>query len=297
MKPFLLRAATARTFFFLLAALASAVPVHAARVGILSNKFATETAADFNARIPQHTFTAIDTGTAVPPLSSLTNSFDVLLVFEDSRYVNAPAVGNVAAAFAQSGRAVALGAFYDQDRSDAPASVSPNGWGALEQLDPNTTDGVGTPYAPRSLDTAMMIQGHRLTVGITSLASAKFAGGNSAKPGTTVAAYWNQPNALGQKDPALAYRLTGNACVIQFAIAPNYPAVGAAGTDFSGDFYRAWRNVFDFAASGCTPPLQAAPGGEPANVPTLSHWGLLLTILLVGALAAASLRRSVARKR
>ena len=36
--------------------------------------------------------------------------------------------------------------------------------------------------------------------------------------------------------------------------------------------------------------------GDPANVPTLSQWGLLLTILLVGALAAVSLRRRALRK-
>jgi hypothetical protein len=295
MKPLSMRAFRARTLFFLLAALATAAPAHAARVGILSNKYATETAADFNVRIPSHTFTAVDTGTAVPPLNSLVSSFDVLLVFEDSTYVNAPAVGNVAAAFAQAGKAVALGAFYDQDRSDAPATVSPHGWGALEQLDPNTTDGVGTPYAPRALDTATM-QRHPLTAGITALTSAEFAGGNSAKAGTTVVAYWNEPNAQGQKDPALAYRITGEACVIQFAIAPNYPIIPLKGSDFSGDFHRAWKNVFDFAAARCTPLLPLDPGGDPANVPTLSQWGLLLTILLVGALACASLRRRAVRK-
>src|SRR5262245_19009296 len=108
MKPFLMRAIQARTLFFLLAALAVGVPAHAARVGILSNKYATETAAAFNVRIPSHTFTAVDTGAAVPTLNSLTSQFDVLLVFEDSTYVNAPAVGNVAAAFAQTGKVVAL---------------------------------------------------------------------------------------------------------------------------------------------------------------------------------------------
>lgn len=290
-----MRALTARTFFFLLAALAIAVPAQAARVGILSNKYATETAADFNVRIPSHTFTAVDTASAVPTLGSLTSSFDVLLVFEDSTYVNAPAVGNVVAAFAQTGRPVALGAFYDQDRSDAPPSVSPHGWGALEQLDPNTTDGVGTPYAPRTLDTATLAN-HSLTSGLTALSSAKFAGGNSAKPGTTVVAYWTQQNAKGQKDPAIAFRITGDACVIQFAIAPNYPAVGATGTDFGGDFHRAWKNVFDFAATKCAPATPLDPGGDPANVPTLSQWGLLLTILLVGALAARSLRRRAVRR-
>jgi len=48
----------------LLVALAAPAAL-AARVGILSNKYATETAADFNARIPGHSFTGVDTGSAL----------------------------------------------------------------------------------------------------------------------------------------------------------------------------------------------------------------------------------------
>jgi hypothetical protein len=290
MKHRSLRAATARALFVLLAAAAAAAPAFAARVGILSNKYATETAADFNARIPNHVFTGIDTSGTVPTLQSLSQSYDVILVFEDSTYANSTAVGDVAAAFADSGRAVVVGAFYDQDRSDGPPVNSPHGWGALEQLDPNTTDGTGTPYAPRTLDTSTMLV-HPLTAGITSLTSAKFAGGNKAKPGTTVVAYWLQPNAQGSGDPAISYRKTNAACVIMLAIAPNYAVLGVAGTDFSGDFHRAWKNAFDYGADRCPVALGDDPGGLPANVPTLSQWSLALTILLVGALAARAFRR------
>ena len=290
-----MRAVAARFFFALVAAVAVATPASAARIGILSNKYATETAADFNTRIPSHIFTAVDTAGAIPTLASLTGAFDVILVFEDSTFGNAPSVGNVAAAYANTGRAVVIGAFYDQDRSDAPAGVSPHGWGALEQIDPNTTDGTGTPYAPRTLNIATLAT-HPLTAGITSLTSAKFAGGNKAKVGTTVVAYWKEPNAQGGLDPAIAFRKTGDACVIQFAIAPNYPSTGVSGTDFSGDFHRAWSNVFDFGAAKCTPLLALDPGGTVANVPTLSQWGLLLTILLVGAVGAGTLRRRKLRK-
>jgi len=290
MKPHPLRAVTARVLFVFLAAAAIAVPAHAARVGVLSNKYATETAADFNARIPSHVFTAIDTSIAIPTLQSLSSSYDVILVFEDSTYDNATAIGNVAAAFANTGRTVVLGAFYDQDRSDGPPVNSPHGWGALEQLDPNTTDGTGTPYAPRTLNTATMLT-HPLTSGITSLTSAKFAGGNKAKAGSTVVANWVQPNALGGLDPAIAFRITGVACVIQLAIAPNYAILSPSGSDYSGDFHRAWKNAFDFGAAKCSPPLALDPGGNPANVPTLSQWGLVLTILLVGAVAGFKLRR------
>jgi hypothetical protein len=267
----------------------------AARVGILSNKYATETAVDFNGRIAGHTFTGVDTGAAIPTLSSLTSAYDVLLVFEDSTYGNAPSVGNVVAAFAGTGRAVVLGAFYEQDRSDAPSTVSPHGWGALETLDPNTTDGVGTPYAPRTLDTSTFLA-HPLTAGVSALSSQKFAGGNSAKPGTIVVARWAQPNARGEPDPAIAFRLTGIACVIQVAMAPNYNVLGVAGTDFDGDFHRAWKNAFDFAAKRCTPPYAADAGGDPANVPTLSQWSLLLTVLLLVALAAPPLSRRATKR-
>jgi hypothetical protein len=293
MKPARLRVPVARVLFALLAAVAMAAPVHAARVGVLSNKYATETAADFNAHIPAHAFTAIDTTLAIPTLQSLTDAFDVVLVFEDSTYGNATAVGNALAAFASTGRVVVIGAFYDQDRSDGPAVNSPHGWGALEQIDPNTTDQAGTPYTQRTLDTTTMLR-HALTTGITSLTSAKFAGGNQAKPGTTVVAYWNQPNALGQPDPAIAFRITGAACVVQLAIAPNYAVIGTSGTDYSGDFHRAWKNAFDFGANRCVSSSANTDPSDPFAIPTLSAWGLALTILLMGA-AAAFLRRRRAR--
>lgn len=286
MKHHPLRAAAARALFALAAATVVASPAFAARVGILSNRYATETAADFNARIPAHTFTAIDTSSSVPGLSALTGAYDVILVFEDATYGNSTAVGNVAAAFANSGRAVVIGAFYEQDRSDVSAVNNPHGWGALEALDPNTTDGTGTPYAKRTLNVATMLV-HPLTSGLTSLVSAKFAGGNQAKPGTSVLAWWKEPNALGQPDPAIAVRVTGAACVIQLAIAPNYPATTSTGNEFSGDFHMAWKNAFDFGAAKCV----AAGSAEPAPIPTLSQWGLALTILLVAAAAFARRRR------
>jgi hypothetical protein len=40
----------------------------------------------------------------------------------------------------------------------------------------------------------------------------------------------------------------------------------------------------------------ADAGGDPANVPTLSQWGLFLTVLLLAVLAARPLARRVTRK-
>ena len=274
---------------------------HAARVGILSNNHASETAADFNAKIAGHTFTPVNVSVTVPTLASLTANFDVLLLFEDSTFANATPVGNVVAAYANAGRAVVLGTFYDQDRSDGPPALSPNGWGVLENLDPNTTDGVGTSYATRTLDPASIVS-HPLTAGVTALSAEKWAGGNQPKQGTTVLASWLQKNAKGGLDPAIAYRTTSAACVIHIAIAPDYPTIGVAGTDFGGDFYRVWRNAFDFGATLCgtsgSPPVKPVSPGTPASdpnaIPTLSHAALALTVLLllgIGGIAGRRRRR------
>jgi hypothetical protein len=236
------------------------VNAYAARVAILSDQWATQTAADFNAKIIGDTFTAFDVTSSVPSLDALLANFDAILLFEDGVFVNSAAVGARVAEFANAGRGVVLGTFYDLARSDASAgNTSPHGWATLEALDPNTTDGVGTAYAVRTLAPASIVA-HPLTRGVHALAALRgspgpYAGGNQAKPGTTVVAAWAQPNARGKVDPAIAYRVTGPACVIHIGIAPQYgslPTFGTYGTDFSGDFYRVWANAFDFAAGACT---------------------------------------------
>ena len=232
----------------------------AARVAILSNAWSVETAADFAGKIPGHTFTGIDVSSTVPALATLLASYDVVLLFEDSVFTNATAVGNRVAEFANAGRAVVLGTFYEQDRSDAVnGNTIPHGWGALETIDPNTTDGVGTSYQVRTLAPATMVA-HPLTRGVASLSALRgnpgpYAGGNQAKPGTVVVAAWAQPNMRGTVDPAIAYRQTGAACVIHIGIAPQYAVLrtfNVYGTDFGGDFYRVWGNAFDFGATACT---------------------------------------------
>jgi hypothetical protein len=244
------------------------LPAHAARVGVMSNNFAAATAEDFTARVPGHTFTAIDVSGRIPTLEELLDAFDVILLFEDSPttdlFPNSPKVGFVVANFALNHRAVVIGNFYDQDRSDNRA-FTPHGWGTLETLDPSTTDGVGTPYAARTLDAASIVA-HPLTAGVASLftsSNSGFAGGNEEKPGSKVVAYWSERNARGTRDPAIAYRVTGRACVIQIGIAPNYSAYGAYGLAFGGDYYRAWQNAFDFGAANCATPIVA---GDPAQI-------------------------------
>jgi hypothetical protein len=248
-----------RVLVVALAAFALSMDACAARVAVLSNKWAAETAADFRTKIAHDTFTAFDVTSSVPSLDVLLANFDAILLFEDGVFVNSAAVGARVAEFANAGRGVVLGTFYDQDRSDASAgNTAPHGWAALEALDPNTTDGVGTAYAVRTLAPASIVP-HPLTRGVHSLSALRgnpgpYAGGNQAKPGSIVVATWVQPNARGNPDPAIAYRVTGPACVIQVGMAPQYgslPTFGTYGTDFGGDFYRVWANAFDFAAVGC----------------------------------------------
>jgi hypothetical protein len=298
MKTAFFRLAAACEVFAVIAVATAALPAHAARVGVLSNNYAAATAADFAAKIPGHTFTGVDTSASVPTLPSLTSAFDAVLVFEDGVFANSTAVGDIAAAFANTGRPVVLGTFYDQDRSDShnPALAFPShGWGLLETIDPDTTDGIGVrtdatgvPNLPRVLNSATIIH-HALTNGVTALAATSgFAGGNQAKAGTIVLANWSEPNARGLADPAIAYRITGAACVVQIGIAPDYAVgVGAGYGGFTGDFYVVWKNAFDFAATSC---------GLANRIPTVSNTGLALTMLLVVAIAFSQ-RRRIARRR
>jgi len=270
---------------------------HAARVGVLSNALAVQTAADYALKIPGHTYAGIDVSTSVPTLETLLANFDVLLLFEDTVFVNSTAVGNRVGEFARAGHAIVLGTFYDQDRTDAVRGVtSPHGWGGLEAIDPNTTDGAGTAYAVRTLAPAGIVS-HALTRGVTTLSALRgnpgpYAGGNQAKPGTIVVATWAQPNARGQPDPAIAYRVTGPACVIHVGIAPQYGVVatfGVYGTDFGGDFYRTWGNAFDFGAAHCVSGIVPGDIGQLAigwsNRAELDFWrsGFSFAIILDGA--------------
>ena len=267
-------------------------PAEAARVAVLSNKNADFVAGDFAAHMSGHQFTAIDVSGGPPALATLLASYDEILLFEDTLFDKAPNVGNRVYQFAIAGRPVIVSTFYNQDRINRAELLlnTPHGWGQLETIDPDTTDTFGTQANPRSLNSATVVT-HPLTAGVTSLfanviAGVGYAGGDQAKPGTRVLAAWSQPNANNQVDPAISLRQSTTACVMQIDIAPDLPLNGTLGTDFGGDYYRVWKNAFDFGASNC---------GNGFFVPTLSDTLLVVLGLLLATIAALTLRRRAAR--
>jgi len=248
------------------------VPAYAANIAVISNRYYDEVVTDFNARYTNHTFTGIDaTGTLT--LGDLA-AFDAVLLFEDGKFTNAPNIGDVVAAFANTGRAVVLATFYNQDRSDVLCCGTPNGWGDLEAIDPNVSDTEGTSYDGDTLDVGSIVL-HPLTVGVTDLwsGSTGYSGGNQAKPGSVVLALWSNDNYLGNPDPAIAYRITGNACVTHIGIIPHYGVLETFGDQFGGDYYQLWSNAMDWAASGCSGQVQIK------SVPAANSWALLALLL------------------
>ena len=260
-----------------------AITANAANVAVVSNSYFAETAADYNSRYLSHTFTGIDANNALT-LGDLAG-FDAVLLFEDGIFSNSNLIGDVVAEFANTRRPVVLGTFYSQDRSDSIGS----GWGDLEDLDPNTTDGEGTSYDGDVLDNTSIVP-HPLTAGVSSLFSDSgtgYSGGNQAKPDSIVLAWWSNDNALGNPDPAIAYRITGNACVTHLGIIPHYDIIEEFGVDFGGDYFQLWGNAMDFAASGCEGVFNIEP------VPTMNSWAIILLTLMLGLIGVATLPRQV----
>ena len=264
-----------------------AAPVHSRRASACSRTSTPcETAADFNARIPTHTFTPIDTATTIPTLKSLTNAFDVLLVFEDSTYGNAPAVGNAAAAFANTGRAVVIGTFYDQDRSDGPAGEFARTAGARSSRSTPTRPTAPARRTRRARSTPRRWSRTRSRRASRRSPAPSSPGGNtgqaghhgrrlveaaqragSARPGDRL-----PHHGRGVRDPG------GDRAELSVRSATSAPTSAATSTARG-------------RTRSTSPPTTASrrpaspTTSDPATIPTLSQWGLLLTILLVGAAA------------
>lgn len=184
---------------------------------------------------------------AQTPTVALLNQYDVVLLYEDGIFANAPNVGDSVGAYVSGGGNVVLGTFYWQDRSDN-TQYSAHGWGLLETLDPFTAP-YGSEYREDSLDVASIVA-HPITVGVGHLWVDQYHGGVEAKTGTTVLARWSdacQTCTPGVNTPAIGYRIgSSGQRIVGISVAPHYPAIGS----YTGDFYRLWGNALRWAAAG-----------------------------------------------
>jgi hypothetical protein len=214
---------------------------------ILSNMFADTCALDFTLKIPYIDFSWMNVKTDTPSISDL-RAFNVVLLFEDGIFSNAPNVGSVVYEYVMVGGNLVLGTFYEQDRSDNTlAGWTPNGWGPLETIDPFTSDGVGCEYNDDTLDVSSIVV-HPITEGVGSLWCDRYHGGVSAKPDTIVVANWTSPNYLGEPCPLAGYRiLENNQRVVQISIYPNYAYLNTS-ENVGGDFYTLWGNAIKWAS-------------------------------------------------
>ena len=233
MKPCYLRAATARALFVLLAALAARRARRSPRASACCPTSTRPRPRPTSMRAFRRTRSRRSTRRRrVPTLQSLTSALRRAPRVRGLDLRQRTAVGNVAAAFAETGRAVVLGTFYDQDRSDGPPRQFAARLGraradrpqhdrrhrhAVRAARRSTRRRMLRPSAHRGHHVAHERQVRRRQPG-----QARHHRGRLLGPA----------ERAGQPDPAIAYRITGAACVIQVAMAPNYPCVGVAGHRF-----------------------------------------------------------------
>jgi len=218
--------------------------------------------AEFQSRWPDITFDSMFANSQTPTLSYLT-TFNVVLLYEDGLFSNAPNVGNALAEYVQNGGNVVIGTFYWQDRSDNP-TFSTAGWGQLESLDPYLATAGGSEYNSDNLDASSLVA-HALTSGVSSLFVDSYHGGVVAKSDAVVVASWSDGV------PLIAYRTeSGGQRLVGVSTFPGY--VNFEG--FSGDFFVVWEDALRWAAAGSTPSAPAglrsgpASNATPVSVPT-----------------------------
>ena len=213
---------------------------------ILSNWLAGTCALDFTVKIPDVDFAWMDVYSETPTYSNL-SAYDVVLLFEDGLFYNAPNVGSAVYDYVMSGGNLVIGTFYEQDRSDCTGWWTPDGWGLLETIDPFTSDGYGCEYSNDTLDILSLIM-HPITSGVQSLWCDQYHGGVHAKADTVVVANWTDPNYLGEPCPLAGYRiLEDNQRIVQISICPQYAYYNTS-DNVGGDFYTLWANAIKWAS-------------------------------------------------
>ncbi len=165
----------------------------------------------------------------LPSLSFLSD-FDVVLLFMNGIFDESASLGDRIVEYVNAGGNVVVASFYWQGRADS--GVGSVGWGALEGLDPFTSDG-GATYQAVTLG-QVLDAGHPIMAGVSSLDSNSYSSGVSVKAGLegNVIAEWSDGDPLvGYANGPLGQRIVGVSL---------FPAAGQA---VSGDVDVFWQNV------------------------------------------------------
>ena len=168
------------------------------------------------------------------------SSHDVVLLFMNGLFDESASLGGLLAEYVTRGGNLVLGSFYWQGRSDS--GLGSVGWGALENIDPFTSEG-GARYEPGALDPGSIMTQHPLTDGLFSLSTSSYWGGVGEIQGVTqVLARWLDGT------PLIGYRrLGGGQRIVGVTL---FPAAGVVAT---GDVDVLWENAVWWAATGRGP--------------------------------------------
>lgn len=171
-----------------------------------------------------------------PGLEEL-RAHDVVLLFTNGLFNESVSLGDEIAQYVNEGGNVVIASFYWQVRSGSPLGAT---WGALEALDPFTSDG-GARYQPGDLG-SVDEPNHPLAAGVGVVTSTGFWGGVTAKPNTNVVASWVNG------DPFIGYDiLAGGQRVVGVSLFP------ASGTSATGDWQQVFLNAVSWAGSAGGP--------------------------------------------
>jgi hypothetical protein len=184
-------------------------------------------------------FKSIDVS-SVAPTKAYMDSFNVVLLFEDGLFSNAPVVGDSVYKYVMGGGNLVIGTFYDQDRTDN-LHYSPYTWGTLETIDPLHHG--SCLYVYDSLGT---IFNHPVTQQIAKLYTYYRGGLDSVKTGGVAVAFWADSTifiGVNQPGPAPGGRITQ---VTTFPAEPflRGPAIPGA----YRDFYKIWEHALMWSA-------------------------------------------------
>ncbi|MCP3886742.1 MAG: hypothetical protein GY700_14975 [Propionibacteriaceae bacterium] len=204
---------------------------------VISNRCASDVAADFTAHMSHINFTSLSVNSYTPTPADF-DGIDVVLLFENGIMDNAPGVGDAIAAFHETtGGGVVIGTFYWQQ-----VPIGGDTWGNLHSYEAMTNATIGCEYEADSLDSFTIVT-HPVTDGVTALYGRSNRGGTEVAPGATGLAFWSTPNQAGGPDPVVAVRTTPFGETAGVSIFPDYPDHGTYGTDFSGDFWQLFENT------------------------------------------------------